>query len=145
MGEFFKPWRRKIGCVTLVMALVFMLGWVRSLVVQDDIWIVVEDGTRYGLKSWEGGIEYLKMDIGNSFPHFGRRAIVFRKKRATQPLWILRDSMLANDTRVLVNWVGFPYWSIVIPLTLLSAYLILWPGKQPAKRLQIDQTPAEGA
>src|SRR4051794_40257879 len=30
MGEFFKPWRRRIGVVTLLMALVFMGGWLRS-------------------------------------------------------------------------------------------------------------------
>ena len=30
MGDYFKPWRRKIGCVTLVLACLFMAGWVRS-------------------------------------------------------------------------------------------------------------------
>ena len=35
MGEFFKGWRRKVGVVTLAMALVFMGGWVRSLVIDD--------------------------------------------------------------------------------------------------------------
>jgi len=37
MKEFFQGWRRKIGVVTLVMALVFMAGWVRSLVVEDEL------------------------------------------------------------------------------------------------------------
>ena len=31
MREFFRGWRRKIGVVTLLMALVAMGGWVRSL------------------------------------------------------------------------------------------------------------------
>jgi len=31
MRAFFSGWRRKIGCVTLLMALAFMGGWVRSL------------------------------------------------------------------------------------------------------------------
>lgn len=30
MREFFKPWRQKLGCVTLLMACVVMAGWVRS-------------------------------------------------------------------------------------------------------------------
>jgi hypothetical protein len=31
MGEFLKGWRRMAGCVTLVMACVLTMGWVRSL------------------------------------------------------------------------------------------------------------------
>ena len=31
MMEFFRGWRRKVGVVTLAMACVFMVGWVRSL------------------------------------------------------------------------------------------------------------------
>lgn len=34
------------------------------------------------------------------------------------------------DGRREVQWM-LPYWSISFPLTLLSAYLILWPGKRP--------------
>ena len=37
MGEFFQGWRRKIGCVTLVMAFVLVLGWIRSFYVEDFI------------------------------------------------------------------------------------------------------------
>jgi hypothetical protein len=58
MSTSFHGWRRKAGCALLVMACAFMGMWLRSFVVQDDIWIVAEDGTRYGLTSWEGGIEY---------------------------------------------------------------------------------------
>ena len=36
MREFFKPWRRKIGVVTLVMACVLMAGWVRSEMIGAD-------------------------------------------------------------------------------------------------------------
>ena len=35
MSEFFKPWRRKLGVVTLAVACVFAGGWVRSLGVSD--------------------------------------------------------------------------------------------------------------
>ena len=30
MGEFFRGWKRKTGMLTLVLACVFMAGWVRS-------------------------------------------------------------------------------------------------------------------
>jgi len=35
MGDFFKGWRRKAGCVTLVMACTFAAAWVRSFIVED--------------------------------------------------------------------------------------------------------------
>jgi len=37
MGEFFKGWRRKAGCVTLVLACVMAVGWVRSQHFSDFI------------------------------------------------------------------------------------------------------------
>lgn len=37
MREFFQGWRRKAGLLTLLVACLFMTGWVRSLVVQDRI------------------------------------------------------------------------------------------------------------
>ena len=44
MGDYFKPWRRKIGVVTLMLACVFMGGWMRSIFFLDFIsvtgWIV---------------------------------------------------------------------------------------------------------
>src|SRR5947209_2489025 len=35
MNNFFHGWRRRAGCVTLVMACVFMAGWVRSFKTAD--------------------------------------------------------------------------------------------------------------
>jgi len=37
MGDFFKPWRRKIDVVTLLMACIFMAGWVRSMSIEDSM------------------------------------------------------------------------------------------------------------
>ena len=37
MGEYFKPLRRKLGVVTLLMACVLMAGWVRSLSIFDAV------------------------------------------------------------------------------------------------------------
>ena len=35
MGEYFKPYRRKFGILTLMIACKFMAGWVRSLFIHD--------------------------------------------------------------------------------------------------------------
>ena len=42
---YLKPWRRKIGVVTLVMACVFAGGWVRSLDVVDTVTVTVNEST----------------------------------------------------------------------------------------------------
>lgn len=41
MGEFFKPWRRKFGALSLVMTLGLMAGWVRSLTHEDEIVVTI--------------------------------------------------------------------------------------------------------
>ena len=41
MLHFFKDWRRTIGCVTLAMACVFAIGWLRSFSVTDIFLYVV--------------------------------------------------------------------------------------------------------
>ena len=45
MLNFFKPWRRKAGCVTLVMACVLMVGWVRSFFLNDELQRASETST----------------------------------------------------------------------------------------------------
>ena len=44
MREFFRGWRRKVGCITLVMACAFVGGGIRSGVVFDRIAFAI--GTR---------------------------------------------------------------------------------------------------
>lgn len=91
MPKFFHGWRRKLGCLTLLLACVFAVGWVRSPFIQDAIHIPCDDG--------------------DYFCEIGQQRISF---------------------------IRVPYWSIVIPMTLLSAYLLLskpWPIK-PSSNLE---------
>lgn len=39
MPEFFRGWKRKFGVVTLVMAYVSAVGWVRSITKWDSIYV----------------------------------------------------------------------------------------------------------
>ena len=41
MREFFSGWKRKTGCLTLLMACVLAAGWVRSLTTEDSTLIFV--------------------------------------------------------------------------------------------------------
>ena len=139
MREFFQSWRRKAGCVTLAMSCVFMAGWVRGVRRVDvlhyrgklgDIrmlssrrglmWISDKTTSRWEKEppfyweyecdkeggAFEGMLDYVDKKFGG---YFGFRY------RWTQPTSTLMGS------KILV----IPYSSSVIPLTLLSAYLLL--------------------
>ena len=151
MGEFFKPWRRKIGVFTLLIACAFMTGWIRSSVNFDGIEIV-SNKTKCMLSSIRGQIRWFyahsdqarveKRDI--RFPSFaltekhnsefelrGKHwSLVVGDFRAmgTSVLWgHYSDLVQTPGMPVLVDQfiAQIPYWSIVIPLALLSAYLLL--------------------
>lgn len=128
MREFFSGWRRKVGCGALVMALVLMGGWIRSRVVQDQIilgankrchvvvssrgylrWFAIDDESPPFL-SWRSGVY---TDISN-----GKFLLATWRGTAVVHVYAGRD------------WI-VPYAFVAIPLTLLSAYLILWRNKRP--------------
>ncbi len=124
MREFFHGWRRKAGCVTLVMALTLTGIWVRSSIIIDEV-LVTWPGNRHNyLVSLPGRILLDFWDL----------------EYAPETYWIQHPCSLSviNDR---LNWFeenhatfDIPYWIITIPLTLLSAYLILWkPRKRAAK------------
>ena len=99
MGEFFRGWRRKAGLVTLAMACLLTVAWMRSCVTLDEFllesldgWIVSSDQTI----QFESSVSDASGMVGIG------------------TIW------------------SVPYWSLVLPLTLLSAWLILikpWPAK----------------
>lgn len=123
MREFFQSWRRKAGLVTLMMALLVIGMWMRSLVLDDLIQI------RYGTRSnvfastnpklvWaasevgEGGFRYWwssNRPLRQALPQ-----VVGDKRAQRPPQW------------------SISYWSLIVPLTLVPAYLIVWkPRERP--------------
>ena len=166
MGEFFRGWRRKIGCVTLVMALVFMMTWVRGYYVEDRIefgeWR--ESGNRrYAVERIvylsHHGISYVANELFDgswfaSTPGWRATPIKSNGPRGTMMgggtvwRWALCGfdlcySRVGPDVHR-VRWT-VPYQSIVIPLTLLSSYLLLTkPQKSTSKKIT-EPVPTEGA
>ena len=147
MGDFLYGWRRKAGGVALVLACVVVAGWVRSWRVDDLIQLTSEEdmATDIHIRSFEG---FLIMQVETLVPP--------KPIKWAVPKWSiveLHKTAAADDPMIWrFRWCGFaagyelgraylpdgrvdlwfiPYWSIVIPLTLLSAYLLLVKPRKP--------------
>jgi hypothetical protein len=121
MREFFRGWRRKAGVVTLVMGLAVFAMWMRSMGCADFFRIASKDlilcldsdraeisiyviHTQNEFKLWTWDREYLDAD---------RTRATFARK------W--PEYHHAPDEWLILT----THWQLVLPLTLLSAYLIL--------------------
>jgi hypothetical protein len=164
MHTYFHGWRRKAGCVTLVMACVVTIAWGRSLFIMDDFVFTPASETSSHLIASAGGL--LRWDHTTSKHPFFVEALVWDSYPLHSPdaeKWLARywdpdaaPEVGAVDIKWKWEWYGLrlgsgyqnylfdgdavpadfaaiviPYWCIAIPLTLLSAYLILW---KPRKR-----------
>lgn len=107
MWEFFRGWRRKVGCVEMVMACALVGMWIRSYIVFEQVVVsgnLVISNSGCLVWNWMGwhdpdlNILHWYSDIASPFDE---------------------DWYLGADG------VRLPYWALAIPLTLASAYLIL--------------------
>ena len=142
MKEFFHGWRRKTGGVSLVLALVLWCGWVRSsrefhcLAVTNHIIIQSHKGRLTLFRDhydsgkavwwWHGESTDEQYD---PLEAEGGVTIDWRRSFAgvTFGAYTVKDGLQPVRTDV----YDVRYWSLVLPLTLLSAYLLLW---KPRKR-----------
>src|SRR5580658_9234756 len=67
MHDFFKPWRRKIGVVTLVLACVFAAGLVRSHATTDRISLYPSDKTIAIVQSDLSGFLLMRAECESNF------------------------------------------------------------------------------
>jgi len=123
MGQFFKGWRRKAGAVTLVVACVFMAGWVRSLYVEDCFYITTSHRDDIVIFSdsqitWWGSS--FNFDVKSSFKWTADTQMRFGG-------WVARfmsDGNGSHEGSEPQKWI-LPYWSIVFPLIAISLWLLL--------------------
>ena len=140
MGDFFKPWRRKIGVVLLLLlACLFAGGWVRSFSVKDSFNVPVGSRSLIKLVSDPGRLKVIKINVGPE--HEAPFPVGFWTTQRNGDSTLLFESIhhewhassgaaVFSIDQGATNHVSFksvqsPYWSLVIPLTLLSAYLLL--------------------
>jgi hypothetical protein len=128
MREFFHGWRRKAGCGLLVVTCALAALWVRSLAMYDAIEFDFSDA-RHTVFSFRGHGHWLRKDnTSGPSPRFSSEAYL---REAEQTIAMNRLSY--NRMPVPVEY-SIPYCAVVMPLTLISAVLILWAKrKQPCR------------
>jgi hypothetical protein len=125
MRGFFKGWRRRVGCITLMMACALGSGWIRSLSSWDLVAFPIGKRT-HQLTSYRGGIAWSSWD-------------------SVKPGWAFETDMKPLDrtfeehvagwsSRYFKSWKmtvwSAYYWHFMIPLTLVSFILLLWPSRR---------------
>lgn len=151
MGEFLRGWRRKIGVVTLLLACMFLAGWLRSALAEDSLSIRLDKWTEQRFVSSAFGVCWLKVHTAGFKMETltGEKSwIRFKSIQSPPPKQRFRPYYVGVDYKICqvfdksgfifgrtfldevffdvedTFWV-FPYWSIVLPLTALSAFLLL--------------------
>lgn len=168
MSDFFKGWRTKVGVVMLAVALVFMAGWIRSQSVADIIMYPAEKNTIGCLVSATDSLVWQRTQ---TTPRTAELGITVAKGPTN---WTWQVSPVSEYAAILdsglswrFRWCGFgvsesppevteqtgisatfllvPYWSIVVPITLMSAYLLLIRPRSKERKNSVVQTSAMAA
>jgi hypothetical protein len=152
MGVF-NGWRRKIGLVTLVLACVLMAGWVRSHTYLDGISFSTGKNRVETLTSAGGYVAWQSNDetetvmtpvqlntaiLSKDFSGFNHPAMNWKLRGFGFGIGVISDR---EDEGLRITMRAAPYWTIVIPLTLLSTGLLL-RNPRPAKTATISTVPA---
>lgn len=122
MFECFRGWKRKAGLLSLVVTCLFVAAWVRSMIVVDILGIVSETTSRVLVS---GNHEFLWAHERNS------------QKRPSSVVWQTfpnKPGIIGSSRHGILS---IPYWSIVLPMTALSACLLLSKRRQP---IQAERT-----
>lgn len=130
MRDFFRGWRRKVGCVVLIMALLAVSAWIKSLYVQDMIAFDIANRTHFFVSN-ESHFFWVTLEGPPGPP-----PISWTSGRSTR-IPSTGDYVLRKTVVVVFAWSGIksiPYWTIVLPLTLLSTCPILLASWKQAKR-----------
>lgn len=156
MGDYFKPWRRKFGVMTLVLACVFLGGWFRSRTTRDNFFIS-HPSALHAFASAGGTVRWGRQTPGfqddDLFDYSSRPVLdqedhdsYWRAEEAMEWRYGFGDfdfgagsSMITGQRYRMERW-AVPYWSMAIPLTLPSTWLLL---SKP--RLPISNSPAPTA
>ena len=166
-------WKRRMGVVTLPLALLLIVAWMRSFVVRDKIFIhsrfpVLYVASKDGQLSWERhsplileapsdsvSAKALKDGPHNDWEpweiHWNWRRECCGFLFGSGILSLSLDKFPPEERRWriepppkrLVDVWMIPYWSIVIPLTLLSVRLLFSKPRQSIQKKITESVPVE--
>jgi hypothetical protein len=152
MREFFRGWRRQVGAVTLFIACVLTMGWVRSGSTEDRTTMILSQRF-YLFVSSRSSISWWAMDNKGSpssvVQMIGRSSATNSPRPAlshSDIIEVLTHLYAVGDGRdnpLNVACWTVAYWSVVLPLTILSAYLLLSKPRVPAPKKISDPTSAQ--
>ncbi|WP_010583746.1 hypothetical protein [Schlesneria paludicola] len=160
MREFFKDWKRTLGIVTLLTASVFTVGWVRSFRNRESLYlplwqvrtaVISVDGKLGIFQSHinhpESGFDWITLPIAAVY---GQQSVdaeaIFNVVPGNGNEFELRFRFSGFDLGQVrpgsaphhsIPFIFVPYWSITIPLVLLSAWLLLSKLREPNPRATI--------
>jgi hypothetical protein len=138
MGEFFKGRRRKLGVVALVMACVFTAGWVRSHAKHDLLFLppvcILSSGNSAFAISQEVKLKNDLKDGAQAVITFDSNSFLSQRKFKSFDL---------VQTKIIQPRM-IPYSLFVIPLTLLSAFLLLNKPRAAKSKKAVEPTLTEG-
>jgi hypothetical protein len=136
MSAYFRSWPRRMGVITLIFACMLLGGWLRSRSYTDAIWFslygcrvaVVSSCSKIRLldhhqtpltllQRGDEGVQAQRILFGSE--RFNAQSIDF----PTKNMQIVSASYLIDGSLQKISLI--PYWTIVLPLTLLSAVLLL--------------------
>jgi hypothetical protein len=157
MWEFFRGWRRKAGCIVLAIALALLALWGRSTVLEDSwIWFDKVPEATYILASKNHEILWARQASiyqppplagwysgkPRSVPFFRveeygtqsrQRWFGVRFEKGETKLESGEDEEDKFFAILSLEVRAVSYWTLVTPLTLLSACLILWKPRTKPK------------
>ncbi|MDB5342636.1 MAG: hypothetical protein JWP89_1013 [Schlesneria sp.] len=125
MHTFFHGWRRKAGCITLVMALALTCAWIRSYALFDIVYFATP-GRSHAVVSTSGKLCWVTGHEGAEWFEWYTLS-----KSGDDGGIEAAEAAYFGDPSVFVSQQIISYWIPTLPLTLLSAYLIFW---KPRKR-----------
>lgn len=132
MHTFFYGWRRKVGVVALVLACVVTGLWMRTRFFADQLVFPMGGRTHY-VNSAQNGICWLSLHSASSAIKWDTIPNgAFDQMHLNRPLPQSLNELVSRHTaaglapacRYLL------YWWLAIPLTVLSAYLLLVPSRK---------------
>ena len=160
MGSYFKPWRRKIGVVTLAMACVFAGGWIRSMCRYDQMYFITGTHGDLMVQATNG---YLVLILTES-EHEVNALFPFWQTEPSDPERRFDPSKFDETTKVVFHVSGFgvaihkktstipfdvkiwfvSYWLFTTLVTLLSAWLLLCRLRKSTQQKPVESIPADG-